>query len=391
VDKGWVGIDAGKGFHWAVVLDADGEILLSRRVENEEADLWALVEETLGFGLELTWAIDQPGGAVALFLALLWDRNQRVLYVPGIAVDRARDAHRGESKTDARDARLIADQARMRRDLSALVPGDELLAELALLVARRRDLVTDRTRTITRLRDVLLALFPGLERALDLGDKGPLLLVARYQTSRAVRGAGRKRVEAYLKKQGVRGAAKLAEKAIVAAKKQSVNLPAESVAAEIVAGLAREALVLKERIVELDRALERRFLTHPLAEILVSLPGMGTLLGAELLVAVGDPRDAFTDAGRLAAYAGLVPAARDSGKRTGNNRRMRGGNKMLKRVFYQSAFASLRTPASRAFYNRKRKEGKRHTQALIALARRRVDVLWAMIRDEERFNPPVTA
>lgn len=391
MDKGWVGIDAGKGFHWAVVLDADGEILLSRRVENEEADLWALVEETLGFGLELTWAIDQPGGAVALFLALLWDRNQRVLYVPGIAVDRARDAHRGESKTDARDARLIADQARMRRDLSALVPGDELLAELALLVARRRDLVTDRTRTITRLRDVLLALFPGLERALDLGDKGPLLLVARYQTSRAVRGAGRKRVEAYLKKQGVRGAAKLAEKAIVAAKKQSVNLPAESVAAEIVAGLAREALVLKERIVELDRALERRFLTHPLAEILVSLPGMGTLLGAELLVAVGDPRDAFTDAGRLAAYAGLVPAARDSGKRTGNNRRMRGGNKMLKRVFYQSAFASLRTPASRAFYNRKRKEGKRHTQALIALARRRVDVLWAMIRDEERFNPPVTA
>jgi len=391
VDKGWVGIDAGKGFHWAVVLDADGEILLSRRVENEEADLWALVEETLGFGLELTWAIDQPGGAVALFLALLWDRNQRVLYVPGIAVDRARDAHRGESKTDARDARLIADQARMRRDLSALVPGDELLAELALLVARRRDLVTDRTRTITRLRDVLLALFPGLERALDLGDKGPLLLVARYQTSRAVRGAGRKRVEAYLKKQGVRGAAKLAEKAIVAAKKQSVNLPAESVAAEIVAGLAREALVLKERIVELDRALERRFLTHSLAEILVSLPGMGTLLGAELLVAVGDPRDAFTDAGRLAAYAGLVPAARDSGKRTGNNRRMRGGNKMLKRVFYQSAFASLRTPASRAFYNRKRKEGKRHTQALIALARRRVDVLWAMIRDEERFNPPVTA
>ncbi len=91
------------------------------------------------------------------------------------------------------------------------------------------------------------------------------------------------------------------------------------------------------------------------------------MLAAELLVAVGEPRDAFAGAGHLAAYAGLVPAARDSGKRTGNNRRMRGGNKMLKRVFYQSAFASLRTtPASRAFYDRKRKEGKRHTQALIA-------------------------
>jgi transposase len=70
---------------------------------------------------------------------------------------------------------------------------------------------------------------------------------------------------------------------------------------------------------------------------------------------------------------------------------MRGGNRMLKRVFYQSAFASLRTPASRAFHDSKRAECKRHTQALIALARRRVDVLWAMIRDKKRFEPSITA
>jgi hypothetical protein len=57
---------------------------------------------------------------------------------------------------------------------------------------------------------------------------------------------------------------------------------------------------------------------------------------------------------------------------------LRKGNKILKCVFYQSAFASLRSlPQSRAFYDRKRAEGKRHTQALIALARRRVNVLWA--------------
>jgi hypothetical protein len=66
---------------------------------------------------------------------------------------------------------------------------------------------------------------------------------------------------------------------------------------------------------------------------------------------------------------------------------MRGGNKTLKGVFYQSAFASLRGSAkSRAFYDRKRVEGKRHTQALIALARRRVNVVWAMLRDETTFE-----
>jgi transposase len=66
---------------------------------------------------------------------------------------------------------------------------------------------------------------------------------------------------------------------------------------------------------------------------------------------------------------------------------MRGGNKSLKRVFYHSAFASLRgSQESRAFYDRKRAEGKRHTQALIALARRRVNVVWAMLRDGTTFE-----
>jgi transposase len=82
---------------------------------------------------------------------------------------------------------------------------------------------------------------------------------------------------------------------------------------------------------------------------------MGPILGAEFLVAAGELR-AF-------------------------------GNKVLKRVFYQSAFASLRSsPQSRAFYDRKRAEGKRHTQALIALARRRVNVVWAMLRDGTTFK-----
>lgn len=64
---------------------------------------------------------------------------------------------------------------------------------------------------------------------------------------------------------------------------------------------------------------------------------------------------------------------------------------MLKRVFYQAAFASLRTPESRAFYDRKRREGKRHRQAVIALARRRVNVLWAMLRDGTSFESSIAA
>ena len=386
MDKIWAGVDAGKEFHWAHVLDASGRQLLSRKVENDEADILKLVNEALSLAEEIVWAVDQPGGSAALLLALLWERNQKVLFVPGLTVDRARDTYRGESKTDARDARVIADQARMRSDLNELRAAEQELAELQLLLARRRDLIIDQGRTITRLREALLSLFPALERALDLNSRGPLILLTHYQTPAQLRRAGHKRVASYLRSRSVKGSASVAHKALAAARSQSVTLPGQEVASRIVAELAAEVLSLKERLKSIDEEIGRRFFARPGARILISLPGMGPILGAEFLVCVGDI-SAFESADRLAAYAGLVPAARDSGKRVGNNRRMRGGNKTLKRVFYQSAFSSLRGCAqSRAFYDRKRAEGKRHTQALIALARRRVNVLWAMLRDGTTYE-----
>ena len=359
MNEAWAGVDAGKGFHWAHVLDASGTELLSRKVENDEADIARLIDEALSLAEEIVWAVDQPGGSAALLLALLWERNQRVFYVPGLSVDRARDTYRGESKTDARDAHVIADQARMRPDLGELKPGEQELAELQLLLARRRDLITDQSRTITHLRETLLSLFPALEGALDLNGKGPLTLLTHYQTPAHLRRAGHERVAAYLRNRGVKGSNKVADKALSAAKSQSVTVPAQEVASRIVAELAEDVLGLKERIESIDEEIGQRFFARPEARILTSLPGMGPILGAGFLVAVGDI-SAFSSADRLAAYAGLVPAARDSGKRVGNNKRMRGGNKVLKRVFYQSAFASLRSaPESRAFYDRKRAEGKR--------------------------------
>jgi transposase len=386
MDKAWAGVDAGKEFHRAHVLDASGKELLSRKVQNDEDDLLKLIDEALSLAEEVIWAVDQPGGGAALLLALLWERNQRVLYVPGLSVDRARDAYRGESKTDARDARVIADQARMRSDLGELRAGEQEIAELQLFLARRRDLVTDQSRTITRLREALVSLFPALERALDVNGKGLLILLTHYQSPTQLRRAGHKRIATYLRNRGVKGSNNVAHKALGAARSQNVTLPAQEVGATIVAELAEDVLGLKDRLQSIDEEIGQRFFTRREARVLISLPGMGPILGAEFLVAVGEI-SAFESADRLAAYAGLVPASRDSGKRVGNNRRMRGGNKVLKRVFYQSAFASLRSaPESRVFYDRKRAEGKRHTQALIALARRRVNVLWAMLRDGTTFE-----
>ena len=98
----------------------------------------------------------------------------------------------------------------MRPGFSELKLSEEELAELQLLLAWRRDLVTDQTRSVTRLREALLSLFPALERALDLNSKGPLTLLTHYQTPAQLRRAGHKRIATYLRNRSVKGSEKVA-------------------------------------------------------------------------------------------------------------------------------------------------------------------------------------
>src|SRR5690606_3257544 len=183
----------------------------------------------------------------------------------------------------------------------------------------------------------------------------------------------------------------IAAAALVAAKAQQTVVPGQDVAASIVADLATQLLAIGSRISELDARITSTFRAHPQAEIIESLPGMGPILDAELIAAAGD-LNGYANAGRLASAAGLVPVPRDSGRRTGNLHRPMRYPHTLPRVFYLSASAALmRDGANRDYYLKKRGQGHGHVQALIALARRRVDVLWALLRDNRLFEiaPPI--
>ncbi|MFF1605692.1 IS110 family transposase, partial [Streptomyces mirabilis] len=131
----WVGTDCGKSHHHCLVMDTDGDTLLSRRVPNDEPELLELIGDVLDIasGDQATWAMDMTGGEPALLIELLLNHGQELVYIPGIAVNRATDSYRGVGKTDAQDAKVIADQARMRRDLQPIRPADEAAIELRLL------------------------------------------------------------------------------------------------------------------------------------------------------------------------------------------------------------------------------------------------------------------
>ncbi|MBP5865063.1 MULTISPECIES: IS110 family transposase [Streptomyces] len=372
----WAGIDAGKTHHHCVAINESGHRLLSRRVANDEPELLELLTDVLALGDEVTWGIDLADGGAALAITVLFNHDQQVHYISGRAIHRASESYRGEGKTDAKDAAVIADQVRIRRDLNPLRTGDETVTDLKILTGRRIDLVADRTRIVNRLRAQLPGIFPGLERVLDLTNKGPLTLLTGYQTPAAIRRLGAKRLETWLRNRKVLRADQLAEAAVEAAERQHTSLPGEKLTAQMVHTLAKEVMALNEQVAELGKLIEARFRDHRHFEVITSMPGLGIILGAEFLAATGGDMAVFGTPDRLAAFGGVAPVPRDSGKISGNLRRPQRYNRRLQRVLYTSALISIRrSEASRRFYDRKRAEGKRHTQAVLALARRRVNVL----------------
>ena len=302
---------------------------------------------------------------------------------------RAADLYPGEAKTDRRDAFVLADTGRIRRhQVHWLDAGnDELLAQLRVLNGYDADLATDATRLSNRLRDALTGISPALERVLGprLHHPGVRDLLARYPAPQALAKAGRGRIESTIRKRSPRLAKALTVAVTQALGAQSVVVPVEAVMGR----------VISEVVVELDRTLERRkrlaadieelFEAHPFGRILGTLPGIGPRAGSRILAEIGDGAR-FANGSRLASYAGLAPVTRQSGSSLRGEARSRRGNHRLKNAMFLAAFASLRDPASRAFYDRKRAEGKKHNAAVICLARRRCDVILAMLRLRQPYR-----
>jgi transposase len=376
----WAGIDAGKAHHHCVVIDADGNRLLSQKIPNDEPALLGLIASVLKLadGDEVIWATDLNHGGPALLIALLVAHGQNILYIPGRIVHHASKLYRGEGKTDAKDAAVIADQARMRRDLQPLRAGDETSTGLRILTARRADKSADRVRAINRLQAQLLEYFPALERAFDYSrSKAALLLLTRHRTPDGIRRAGQARLHAWLRKHGARSSAAVAVAAAEAARSQHTIVPAQHMGEEIVAALAREILTLNEELAELDALTGEKVTEHQHTQVLLSMPGFGPVLAAEFLGATGGDVTFFQSADRFAGVVGLAPAPRDSGKINGNNHRPRRYDRRPLRVFYLSGLSALKScPASRGYYDRKRVEGKSHIQAMLSLPWRRLNVLW---------------
>lgn len=302
---------------------------------------------------------------------------------------RIADLYPGEAKTDAKDAFIIADAARaMPHTLRSIDLDDATIAELQMIVGFDDDLAAEATRLSNRLRGLFTQIHPHLERVLGPRMQHPavLRLLDQFGSPAQIRKAGRRRLVTLIRPQAPRMAERLIDDVFTALDEQTVVVPGTDAAALIVPSLASSLQAVLDQRKLLAHRIEELLEAHPLSKVLMSMPGIGIRTGARILIDVGDGTR-FPNAAHLAAYAGLAPATRSSGTSIRGEQPSRRGNKQLKRAFFLSAFAALADPTSRTYYDKKIRQGKHHTQAVLCLARRRADVLFAMLRDGTFYQP----
>jgi transposase len=389
----FLGLDVGKGEHHATAVTPAGKKAFDKRMPNSEPKLREVFGKLQAKHGTVLVVVDQPASIGALPLAVARDMGCPVAYLPGLAMRRIADLYPGEAKTDARDAFVIADAARvMPHTLRSVDLEDETIAELEMIVGFDDDLAGEATRISNRLRGLLTQIHPSLERVLGPRMQYPavLKLLNQFGSPAQIRKAGRRRLVTLIRPKAPRMAERLVEDIFTALDEQTVVVPGTDAAALIVPSLAGSLQAVLDQRKLLAARIEELLEGHPLSKVLTSMPGIGVRTGARILIDVGDG-SSFPSAAHLAAYAGLAPATRSSGSSIRGEQPSRRGNKQLKRAFFLSAFAALGDPTSRAYYDKKIAQGKHHTQALLCLARRRADVLFAMLRDGTFYEPQQAA
>jgi transposase len=392
----FVGDDWAEAHHDIVVLDETGTRLARRRLPEGLAgigQLHALLAEHASDPSEVVVGIETDRG---LWVAALVEAGYRVYAINPFASSRYRDRHAvSGAKSDPGDALVLADLVRTDRHQHRQVAADSELAEAVKVLARaHQSLVWARQRQLSQLRSTLREFYPQALEAFagELGSRDALAVLQRAPSPEQGRALSLAAIRSTLTRAGrQRSLVARAQQIQTALRTEQLAQPHQltrACAATVRASVA-VALELTRQIDELERELADAFETHPDAEILRSLPGLGTVLGARVLAEFGDAPNRYKDGKCRRCYAGTAPITRASGTRRIVLARI-ARNRRLADALYLWAFSALsRSPGARALYDRHRGRGATHHQALRALANRLVGILHGCLQHHTAYNETI--
>jgi len=399
----FVGIDWSEKWHDVCLLDENNKVLGRRRIEGSPAGftrLQTLIAEHAEDPGQVVVCIEKAQGPLVHALRAA----EYVIYaVNPLSASRYRERHTlSGGKSDAADALMLADLVRTDRDRQRPLAENSDLAEAIKVLARsHKRLIWTRQQLSNQLRSALLEFYPGALEAFgdDLCGPGALSLLKQASTPERGRGLSRSKISSTLRRAGGRNVEPRA-----ASIQQALRAPrlgqSEPVAQAYGVTVVSLVGVLEgviANIKQLEKEMGPWLQRHPDAEIYLSLPGLGTVLGARALAEFGDDPNRFHDGRARKNYAGTSPITRASGIRKVVKARFI-HNHWLVDTCQLWAFAALSgSPGARRYYDAQRAQGKRHQEALRILANRLIGILHGCLRHHQLYDeniawpPPVKA
>lgn len=378
----YIGVDVGKTMHRACAVTASGEVVFNVTVPNREREMDAMLGRAEGRCLVI---VDQRRNIGTLAIRRARAAGCDVAYLPGLAMSRAAALFPGDAKTDERDALVIAMTALgVPRSLRPVPEEDPTFEKVRRLAAQRGDLLAYRTHEVNRLRALLLESNPAFEASLDLRRDWVLALLVEFGGPWNLVDAGRRRFLAWCRRTPHVNMGKA--EAIWASAKHATRVTEGQVEAEayLVRSIAGRIVADGAEIAKISSMMGSELSGNAVYGALLTVPGIGPTTATQLVLSV-DISD-FRSHDELASYTGLAPRNRQSGTSISSVSSSREGNKSLKNVLIYSCMSLIGTDGYYGrYYEACRSRGMHHKQALKATARKRLKVIYAVMRDARPY------
>jgi transposase len=390
----FVGDDWAEDHHDVELMDEAGKVLARRRLPEGAAGIAQL------HGLVGAYLGEEPDEAQVIigietdrgpWVAALAAAGYLVFAVNPLQAARFRERHGvSGAKSDAGDAHALADMVRTDSHQLRPVAGDSPEAEGIKVLARtHKTMIWERTREVQRLRHQLREYFPAaLEAFEDLDAPEALELLARAAEPARAAKLTRAQVSAALKRAGRRNITERATTVLAALRGEQLGQPEILTAAYAAAvrSLIAVITVLNEQVKVLEQQVRDHFGRHPDAEIILSQPGLGPVLGARVLAEFGDDPRRYADGKARRNYAATSPLTRASGKKKVVTARFVHNDRLVDALNAQAFSALTASPGARAFYDQQRANGHGHNDALRRVANRLVGILHGCLKTRTLYD-----
>jgi transposase len=391
----YCGVDVGKSSHHMTAITSKGQqTIFSEEIPQEESAIRTALSQLSASG-RLLLTVDQPRSVGSLLVGTAKAMGIDTAFLTPHDFHQFAKAY-SEVKSDKNDAFIIADiSMRMTGRLHPVENRDETVDAIRMLSRHRAGLVREITQRKNGIHDLFVQTHPALGNVFgsdELNSKAWLKLLIHYGGATGFKNAGKNRVLAFMDKiPYCRNKGQKAEKIFDALNRQTIRSTMASEAEGIFKYYASEILRLKSEVKKVEAIMAERAMNVKECRILNSLPGIGNVFSATIISEIGSIHR-FKDAGHMAAYSGVAPSKRQSGSTMDGSRKKKRYNRILKNAMCESAWISVSfDESSRAYYQKKRTEGKTHKAAILALARHRTDIIYAMLKDGSMYEPKAIA